>query len=316
MCFDENEIPFAVLAQAPEKPNRVIMEVGFVNERETRISYGESNGVRFCKLSNAGYQEFWVTGVKSNQSAQSSFSKLHSVAQNLQLCFNQIVRQWNTVEKIISFCTVDNKQRQNYQLFNEARNASYSKNRTAPGFPAATGIGSEFGGVNINCLLIPESDNVTIASIGSPVQTDSYKYGQTVLKGHPDRNQKLNQVPQFERAKLITNNQTSRLFISGTASIIGQETVGIGDVEKQTSVTIDNIEMLTSKENLKSHFPALKSIPNKYAYIRAYVRYAEDIPKVKAICKAHFGNIPAIYVKADICRDDLLVEIEGEKISN
>jgi enamine deaminase RidA (YjgF/YER057c/UK114 family) len=110
-------------------------------------------------------------------------------------------------------------------------------------------------------------------------------------------------------------NNVSRLLISGTASIIGQETVGIGDVEEQTRVTIQNIEKLATPETLRSKCPEIKAIPDKYSYVRVYVKYKDDISKVRNICRAYFGDVPTTYVVADICRDNLLVEIETELIS-
>ncbi len=52
-------------------------------------------------------------------------------------------------------------------------------------------------------------------------------------------------APQFERALLIANRKEAVLHISGTASIIGQETVGKDDIEKQTIVTINNMGLLS-----------------------------------------------------------------------
>lgn len=135
------------------------------------------------------------------------------------------------------------------------------------------------------------------------------------MKGESEENKKANQAPQFERAKLITDGKNSRVFISGTASIVGQETIGLGNIEKQTRVSIDNIELLTSEKNLKSHCPELTVFPDKYAYVRVYVKNENDFPIVKTICREYFGEIPMCFVKADICRADLLVEIEAEKVS-
>jgi len=135
------------------------------------------------------------------------------------------------------------------------------------------------------------------------------------LVGAPDCALPQNQPPQFERAKLIILNNAARLIISGTASIIGEETVGIGDVEEQTRVTIKNIQILSDPETLKDQCSEIKVIPQTYSYVRVYVKYKEDISKVRKICFEAYGNVPTTYVVADICRDNLLVEIETELIS-
>ena len=46
-------------------------------------------------------------------------------------------------------------------------------------------------------------------------------------------------------------------------------------------------------------------------YFRAYVKNYKDIEIVKKLCKEAFPNTDGIYVVADICRDELLTEIEG-----
>ncbi|MCD4769601.1 MAG: hypothetical protein K8R35_05485, partial [Bacteroidales bacterium] len=83
------------------------------------------------------------------------------------------------------------------------------------------------------------------------------------------------------------------------------------DVEKQTMATIDNIKKLVESETvskLDDKHPAEKNI---YSYVRSYVKYQKDIDIVKQLCEKHFRSKCFQYVISDICRDDLLVEIEG-----
>ena len=51
------------------------------------------------------------------------------------------------------------------------------------------------------------------------------------------------------------------------------------------------------------------------AKIRVYLKRPEDLAKCRAICERRFGSVPAIYAVADICRPELLVEIEGVAFS-
>ncbi len=319
--FTGTDIPISILSESPEKPSRVMIEAGFADSDIVRVEYGQAGLINYCKLSSSGYHEYWFAGIEGStvggtisQSAGRAFSQLQAALLQLGLSFNQIVRQWNYVEQIFGFEATGLQQRQNYQLFNEVRSEYYSRYRTNPDFPAATGIGVAHHGVSIECMAVTGDENLKIISLSNPEQLDSYQYGQSVLKGQPQKHQTSNQPPQFERAKLMISGNQSRVFISGTASIAGQETIGLNDVEKQTRITIDHIELLTSKKNLKLHYPELTIIPNKYAYVRVYVKNEADIPVVKAICLNHFGEVPMNFVKADICREDLLVEIEAEKI--
>jgi len=315
-------IPFSVLAESPEKPSLVLIEAGLITASEVTVEYGVAATVRYSRISASGYSEYWFAGVDGGNTENSlsgkshyAFARLLEAFLQLGIDFNQVFRQWNYVEQIFSIQQIDRCRRQNYQLFNEARAEYYSKYRTVPGFPAATGIGTAFDGVTIECMAVVCDEETVSVAIANPQQLNSYKYGQEVLKGEPQKNSKQNQPPQFERARLMTNGSSSRLFVSGTASIIGQETIGLGDVEKQTRVTIENIAVLVSESNLRAHYPALRNVPDKYAYVRVYVKNQEDIALVKAICLDHFGNVPTTFVQADICRDNLLVEIEAEMVN-
>jgi len=105
-------------------------------------------------------------------------------------------------------------------------------------------------------------------------------------------------------------------WISGTASIVNSETRYPGDVEKQTEQTIDNIERLIAPDNFALHGVAGAGASlSDVAKIRVYIKRAEDLAKCRAVCQRRFGKVPVIYALADICRPDLLVEIEGVAFS-
>ena len=45
--------------------------------------------------------------------------------------------------------------------------------------------------------------------------------------------------------------------------------------------------------------------------MRVYIKNQEDYQKTRAVCEDRFGEVPTIYAVADVCRPELLVEIEG-----
>jgi enamine deaminase RidA (YjgF/YER057c/UK114 family) len=51
------------------------------------------------------------------------------------------------------------------------------------------------------------------------------------------------------------------------------------------------------------------------AKVRVYIKRKEDYEKCRAICDERLGGLPTIYAEADVCRPDLLVEIEGVAFS-
>jgi len=321
-CFGTESPPFGVVMQEPEDPWLVIIEAGFVHLGEAKVHYGAFRGRPYCIVDTSNYKEFWTIGAQSVHpdlnilaSSRASFSYLEDLYKHLGLSFDNIVRQWNYVGEILSKETIEGRSRQHYQMFNETRSHFYQKLRKRTDFPAATGIGMLYLGVCIDSFAVNGNENLKIIPVSNPQQSESYRYGQQVLVGAPDCSLPQNQPPQFERAKLIVLKNAARLIISGTASIIGQETVGIGDVEEQTRITIENIRLLSDPDTLRKHCPEIKIIPDRYSYVRVYVKNKDDIARVREICRLAFGNAPATYVVADICRDNLLVEIEAELIS-
>ena len=52
------------------------------------------------------------------------------------------------------------------------------------------------------------------------------------------------------------------------------------------------------------------------ALVRVYIKHQEDYAKVRAVCEELLGELPTIYAEADVCRPELLVEIEGVAFSS
>ena len=96
-------------------------------------------------------------------------------------------------------------------------------------------------------------------------------------------------------------NEQRLLFISGTASILGHSTVHRDDLKLQLYTTNDNILYL-----LKEHGFKRQNIET----LRIYLRNKSDLAECKSVVETLFPNTRAIYTHADICREELLVEIE------
>jgi hypothetical protein len=314
-----NLLPVSIIPQSPEEPYDVAIELGMVSEKEALVQYYSVDGINYCTISADELLECWVSGTQLSgtgdnkyEAADGSFRKLKLVLDTLELNFDTIVRQWNYVGEILDLSSANVRTMQNYQIFNEVRNSYYTRYRNCSNFPAATGIGMNSVHVGIDCYSIGNQSNIQVISVSNPKQEDSYQYGQDVLVGDAIVHK---QAPQFERAILLKSEASSKLIISGTAAIIGQKTIGIGDVVQQTKTTIDNIEALVSRTNLMNHCSNPEEYPDKYGYLRVYVKNRNDIGVVRSVCEEYFGNVPTTFVQADICRDNLLVEIEAEKMN-
>ncbi len=214
---------------------------------------------------------------------------------------SNIVRAWHYVPDIIGFTNLDGRKKQNYQIVNEQREKAYSHTKWESGYPAATGIGQVKGNCLIQAVGFVPNNNAKIIKISNPLQIDPAKYSDSVIISGK-------KTPKFERAKLILSAETGLLFISGTASISGENTLYINDPVGQTLKTIENINALKNKVS-KDY-----NIDNNGftdSHFRVYIKNKSDIDTIRNICESNIESDSINYVIADICRANLLVEIEA-----
>jgi enamine deaminase RidA (YjgF/YER057c/UK114 family) len=298
----------------PEKPFKVAVEAAFISSDSIKVTGKSFLSIPYIVLESENGKEIWAGGVSSylfpddiKKAAEKAFDLMVAILDEEQMSLNHLVRQWNYIGNILSM----KKGYQNYQIFNEVRSDYYHRFRTIKGYPAATGVGMKHGGVILDFCAVQANPAIIIKPIDNPNQVNAYNYGQQVLKGLTDKTKAKN-PPQFERALLLANSKYSTLFISGTASIIGQETIGKEDVEEQTIVTIENIKKLTNTERIGQLMSSQLLYREKISLLRVYIKRQNDFSIAKQIIGSHFPQTPAIFIEADICRDDLLIEIEAE----
>jgi len=162
-------------------------------------------------------------------------------------------------------------------------------------------------GLVVGCLSFQsQRSDALLLPLENPRQTPAYAY-------HPKYSP---QSPKFSRAMALVLGHYVTTWVSGTASIVNSESRHLGDAEKQTHQTIDNIERLIAAENFAARgVRGSGATVQDLAKIRVYLKRAEDFAKCKAVCERRVGPVPAIYAVADVCRPELLVEIEGTAFS-
>ena len=283
---------------------------------DIEISFKESSGICYGLIESNEESLIFIEGIPavdfSNSVQQQSdeiFGKLDSILSLHGFAVDDIVRQWNYIGSIVSHR--DGKQ--NYQEFNDARSRYYSKAEWHNGYPAATGIGAEGDGVIVGGIAFKKADNKSksIYPIDNPLQVAAHIYSKRVLID--DAANAVKSTPKFERAKLIETQLGACCFVSGTASIRGEESVDSGSARLQTIKTIENIEYLVSKENLVRF--GCKPYDLKYLQLQVFIKNSQDFEDVKSVVEEAYPQIPVIYTVADVCRSELLVEIEGILIS-
>lgn len=247
--------------------------------------------------------------------AQSEFV-FAEMAKRLELAyasFHDVVRTWLYTGNI----TEEENGIERYRELNRARtdffDAQHARGRmpTLPSgevrYPASTGIGMISPSIDIGCLAMQtDRTDVRLISLENPGQTAAFDYDASYsIKS-----------PKFARAMAVVIGDYVTTWVSGTASILDSESVHLGDVVQQTEQTIDNIENLIGRENLARHgVPGGGAKLSDLAKVRVYVKRAEDYEACRQVCQRRFGSLPAIYAQADVCRPELLVEIEGVAFS-
>jgi enamine deaminase RidA (YjgF/YER057c/UK114 family) len=207
------------------------------------------------------------------------------------------LRLWNYLARINE--ETDGTER--YRQFNAGRQQAFIEARRSAfeGSPAACALGTTSGPLLVSFL----SGRKPPLAIENPRQVSAYRYPETYGLRRPS----------FSRAAVAdVGGGRSALFISGTASIVGHETVHVGDVRRQTEESLVNIEAVREASAAQGGV----SVPLAELTCTVYVRRADDLAVVREVFENTVGPGSAaargaVYLQADICRADLLVEIEA-----
>ena len=205
-----------------------------------------------------------------------------------------LIRIWNYLADINLHMGGDER----YRHFNSARQMAFRKSgrATMGTVPAACALGSPSGSpLSIYFLAARQPPTM----IENPRQTSAYHYPPKFGR----------HSPVFSRACVWGGARNHRLFVSGTASIVGHETLHRGDVVAQTRETMTNIGALVDAANELAG-SARYSIDT--LKLKAYVRRPGDLAEIRATLAGILSPATSVlYLQADVCREDLLVEIEA-----
>ncbi|HEX8913925.1 MAG TPA: hypothetical protein VF796_16370 [Humisphaera sp.] len=133
-------------------------------------------------------------------------------------------------------------------------------------------------------------------AVENPRQVPAYKYSRRYGP----------KPPCFARATVVPAAGGRKLvLVGGTASVRGEASVHIGDLPAQFDETIENLVALLRAAG----DPAATA--EAFTSVRVYYVRPTDLPTLRAASERAFGRAAVEYVHADLCRQDLLVEIEG-----
>ncbi|MCG6859853.1 MAG: hypothetical protein LJE70_00970, partial [Chromatiaceae bacterium] len=226
------------------------------------------------------------------QAAEAAYRKIFECLEALG--FSTVVRFWNYFP-LVNRVTHGIER---YRQFNIGRqNAFLACGRTVvDAVPPACALGCSAGKSFSVAFL---ATNREIASVGNPRQVDAFHYPQRYGS----------RSPTFSRAGLLELDGQKNLFVSGTSSIVGHETVHVGDAAAQTRETLSNIEAVVAAANEIAGGIAFCMDEMSY---NVYVRHPDDLRVVRSEIESKIGTDTQVaYLQADICRADLLVEAEA-----
>jgi len=257
-----------------------------------RVHYRYCNELLFGSITidEEGYDGKGSAGLL--RATTTAYQEIFDVLRETQ--HRHLIRVWNYLPEINREADGDER----YRHFNSARQTAFrnSGRSTVGTVPAASALGSPAGSpISIYFLAACRPPKM----IENPRQTSAYYY--------PPKFGAYS--PIFSRACVLSESSGTNLFVSGTASIVGHETIHPGDVTAQTRETLVNINALLGEANRvvgSAHY-SLDGLKFK-----VYVRRASDLAAIASALSATLhASTSIVYLQADVCREDLLVEIEA-----
>ncbi|HOK94713.1 MAG TPA: Rid family hydrolase [Anaerohalosphaeraceae bacterium] len=218
------------------------------------------------------------------EQAAALFAQMQKTLSSAGLDFSSAVRTWLFAEDILSW----------YSQLNQARTAFFTEHNIFQKLvPASTGvgIGNLLGGAIAAELLAvkPLNGCVRIEQKASPLQCEALAYKSS-----------------FSRAVLIASVSDRRLIVSGTASIDQNGlTVWPGDCAKQIEQTMQVVHALLDSSGMDWN-DTVRAI--------AYFKNSADFGLFDAYCQSRNLCLPHLKVQADICRPELVFEIELDAV--
>jgi hypothetical protein len=184
-----------------------------------------------------------------------------------------------------------------YMVFNAGRFAACSEWFGSPDaferlLPTASAVGHDGADLVVHLL----AADAPGTAVENPRQVPSYRYSRRFGP----------RPPCFARATSVrwSPGAAATILVGGTASIRGEETMHVGNLRAQAAETFDNLAALVRSAGAEG--------PATFEALRVYYVHPADRTTVEHVVAEAFPHLADVeYVKADLCRPELLVEIEG-----
>lgn len=185
-----------------------------------------------------------------------------------------------------------------YRQFSLGRHRALS---LKPGFelnlPAATAIGTHGEGLTIYFL----AGKAPGIQVENPRQVSAFNYPREYGP----------RSPSFSRATLKHWAGGAHLYVSGTASIVGHASRHLDDPAMQLAEVANNIRALVQSA-LDHHYNGQQVDDCRALGLKLYLRDRRHFEALQPLIPQLLGaTTPVICLEGDICRRDLLLEVEG-----
>lgn len=238
----------------------------------------EDATARYCRLEGILPQHLSAPrGVQASE----AFNRMNTALGCIGMNFHHVVRTWLFIDHILDW----------YGEFNHARHDFFSQHQVFDGLvPASTGVAGE-NAANVALqtgllAIVPKNGSVHAEAVPSPLQCPALEYGSA-----------------FSRAVEMQAPDHRRLMISGTASIaLEGHTCHLDDLNGQMKCTYDVLHAILTSRGM-DWTDVCRAI--------LYFKLPDGMIRSQAI-HAQWGLplLPAAFAEFDICRGDLLFEVE------
>lgn len=238
----------------------------------------EDEHARYCLLGDLRPDDI---SASREEQTRATFEKMETLLDKAGMDFSHVVRTWIYLDRLLEW----------YDEFNEVRTQFFNERGVFERMvPASTGIGvgNPAGAALVTDVkaVKPKTDQVKIFAVPSPLQCPAIDYKSS-----------------FSRAVEIQLPDYRQLLISGTASIEPEgATVHIGDTAKQIDLTMRVVKAILDARDMS------------WEDTTRAIAYFKDVNDVHLLYKYFDDNdmpsMPVAIAHSDICRDDLLFEIE------
>jgi len=265
----------------------LVSEAPIVFGRQIRGARARGCDAEYLFLADVGQLAREAQADTPAAETRAALAYAEQILEQEQWSFHDVRRTWFYLDNILDW----------YCDFNTVRNQAFKQMGLLNGHPdtlvpASTGIhgrNARGGWCTLDLLAMKpvEGQPFEIQRLKNPRQNEATSYGSA-----------------FSRGLSIKTATSLYVFVSGTASIDEQgKTVHPGNFDRQVRRTVENVESL-----LISAGARLEDI----CQATVFIKNQQDVERyLRMAGRLGIDEIPAINTIADVCRDDLLFELDA-----